>query len=265
MLVVLSPAKDLDFSNSPHEGLEFSAPHFVDEAAKLAKATKRLSRRDIINLMGVSEKLADLNYQRFQALSPDDDSLADHRMAAAFAFAGDVYRGLEARTLTRPDLEFAQTHLRHLSGLYGLLRPLDAIEPYRLEMGSKLKTRRGANLYDFWGDRIAKALDADLANHEDKVVINLASDEYARAIDRKALKARLVNVAFKDVKDGKARSLFLYVKRARGLMARWIIENRITSPERLADFDVEGYRLDNDASRPDALIFKRPQPMKKAA
>lgn len=264
MLVVLSPAKDLNFDTSGTDPRTFTQPRLGADLAELAEVTKGLTRQDLRDLMGISDKLADLNYLRFQALAPSQTSM-DGRMAAALAFAGDVYRGLDARSFDQDALAFAQEHLRHLSGLYGLLRPLDAIAPYRLEMGTRLRTDRGATLYAFWGARIAEAINADLDGHNHRVLVNLASEEYAKAIDRSALDARVVTVSFKDIKDGKARSLFMYVKRARGLMARWIIENRITNPDALQDFAVDGYALHQDASKPEALIFTRPQPAKKAA
>ncbi len=264
MLVVLSPAKNLDFSPSPLSPDEFTQPALHHDAAELAQTTKKLSRSDIKTLMGISDDLANLNHQRFQTLAPST-SETEGRMAAAFAFNGDVYRGFDARSLSQDDLAFAQSHVRHLSGLYGLLRPLDAIEPYRLEMGTRLATKRGANLYAYWGDRVAQQLNADMVGHEDAVVVNLASDEYAKVIDRKALTAPMINVGFKDIKDGKARSLFMYVKRARGLMARWIVRNRITRRDQLSDFAEEGYSLSPDMSIDGSLVFTRPQPAKKAA
>ena len=259
MLVVLSPAKNLDFSPVDHPPA--TQPALIEETAKLAKTTRGLSRAKLKALMGISEPLADLNHARFQAF----DAAAEDGLPAALAFAGDVYRGLDARTLKTKDLLWAQDRLRILSGLYGVLRPLDAIQPYRLEMGTKLHTRRGEDLYSFWGPRIAKELDADAADHAAPVIVNLASNEYFKAVDRKALKTPMVSATFLDVKDGKARALFMFVKRARGLMARWIIENRIETPDDLKDFSVEGYRFSKADSSDGALVFQRPQPAKKAA
>lgn len=266
MLVLLSPAKDLNFEPAALGPDQFTAPRLADDIADLSDVTNTLTRQDLRDLMGISDKLADLNFQRFQDLSDAHQDKAG-LMAAAFAFAGDVYRGLDARSLSADDMAFAQTHVRHLSGLYGLLRPLDAIAPYRLEMGTRLKTPRGNTLYEFWGRQIADTINADLdiASPDDRVVLNLASEEYFKAVDKKALNARVISVGFKDIKDGKARSLFMFVKRARGLMTRWVVENRITNPADLAGFDVEGYTIDTDASSDDALVFTRPQPAKKAA
>jgi len=259
MLVVLSPAKNLDFSPIKHPPA--TRPALIAETAKLSITTHQLTRARLKALMGISDKLAELNYERFQAF----DAGAENGMPAALAFAGDVYRGLDARSLKARDLTWAQKRLRTLSGLYGVLKPLDAIQPHRLEMGTKLATRRGEDLYDFWGPRIAEQLDADLGGHKAKVIINLASNEYFKAVDKKALKAPILNFNFQDVKDGKARTLSMFVKRARGLMARWIIENRIEDPAVLKDFNVEGYRFTPDASSEDSLVFQRPQPAKKAA
>lgn len=258
MLTLLSPAKNLDFS-AVDDAPAFTKPVLLDQTRALAKVTKSLSAGDLKRLMGISDDLASLNRERFQAFEGEGDG-----MAAAYAFAGDVYRGLDARSLTAQDMGYAQDHLRLLSGLYGVLRPLDAIEPYRLEMGTRLKTDRGETLYAFWGARIAEQLNADLGAG-DGVIVNLASKEYFSAVDRKTLNARIITPAFKDVKDGKARVLFMYAKRARGLMARWIIENRIDAPDALKAFDVEGYRFDAEASSESDWVFQRPQPAKKAA
>ena len=261
MLVLLSPAKKLDFAPIKHPPA--TAPVLIEETARLAKTARQLSRAKIKAMMSLSDDLAQLNYERFQAF--DVEKNADG-FPAALAFAGDVYRGLEARTLKADDLKWAQEHLRILSGLYGVLRPLDAIQAYRLEMGTKLHTRRGESLYDFWGPRIAKSLKADLEGSKEPAILNLASDEYFKAVDLKALKAPVQTVKFQDVKDGKARSLFLFVKLARGLMARWVIENRVDRLEDVKSFNVEGYKFDPAASSEAAWVFKRPQPpLKKAA
>ena len=257
MLILLSPAKNLDWSPSP-AGLPRTAPALGKDAAALAKVARKLSAGDLKRLMGISDKLADLNRARFQAL--DLAAPLDEGKQAALAFNGDVYQGLDAKSLTADDLAFAQHHVRILSGLYGLLRPLDAIQPYRLEMGTRLATARGADLYAFWGARIAKALNADLAGHATPVIVNLASDEYASAVDRKAHGAPMIAPRFLDVKDGKARPVFLFFKRARGLMARYAIQHRITDPEALKGFDLDGYRFDAAASDESSWTFTRPQP-----
>ncbi|MGD2132892.1 MAG: peroxide stress protein YaaA [Maricaulaceae bacterium] len=260
MLTLLSPAKKLDFSPAPHP--RASRPVLMEETAKLATTARRLSKAKIKAMMSLSDDLAKLNHERFQAFDADKN---DQGFPAALAFAGDVYRGLDARSLPGEDLLWAQDHLRMLSGLYGVLRPLDAIQPYRLEMGTKLHTRRGETLYDFWGARIAKALKADLESHDERAVVNLASDEYFKAVDVKALGAPVVSFKFQDVKDGKARSLFLYVKLARGMMARWMIDNRIDCVEGLKDFNVEGYKFEPGDSSGDVWVYKRKQPPAKKA
>jgi uncharacterized protein len=262
MLILLSPAKNIDYS-PPVQTVAATLPRMGQDIAALAKVTVKLSRAQIGKLMHISDALADLNWQRFQTLSATLSQ--GETLQAILAFNGDVYQGLSARTLTPDDLTWAQDHLRILSGLYGLLRPLDGIAAYRLEMGSRLKTRRGEDLYDFWGSRIAKALNSDLADDLAPVVVNLASTEYFRAVDKKPLKARLVTCHFKEVKDGQARVLSFYAKKARGMMARFAVENRLDRPEALKDFNSEGYRFDGPTSSADTWVFVRPQPPLKVA
>jgi uncharacterized protein len=261
MLLLLSPAKNLDFSPPPLE-VPRTAPRLGADIAALSKVTARLKKAEIARLMDLSDALADLNHQRFQALDPHNTG--DGTLQAALAFNGDVYRGLSARDLGGEDLAWAQDNVRILSGLYGVLRPLDVIAPYRLEMGTRLKTRRGNSLYDFWGPRIAQLIKADLDGHACPVVINLASTEYFGAVDVKALKARVVTCAFHEVKDGQSRILSFYAKAARGLMARYAIDHRITDPEGLKAFDTAGYAFDPAASKADTWVFSRPQPDLKA-
>ncbi len=255
MLIVLSPAKALDFTLGP-AGAALSQPRLLDQTAELAKTTRRLKAADLKRMMALSDSLAILNRERFQAFDPESDD----GLQAAFAFNGEVYLGLKARELAPKDLAWAQDRVRILSGLYGLLRPLDAIQPYRLEMGVRIKTRRGASLYDFWGARIAEALDADLADHKDKVIVNCASTEYFSAVDRTALKASVVSCRFLEEKDGEARVIAFYAKRARGQMARYAIEGRIERAEDLRGFDVAGYRYAADLSSEAEYVFRRPQP-----
>ncbi len=262
MLTLLSPAKNLNFDPAPSAPTP-TKPVFLKDTRELSEETRALTPAKLKKLMGISDKLADLNHERFQAFRGDGKS--NTQKQAVLAFNGDVYFGLEAKTLSKDDLAFAQDHLRILSGLYGLLRPLDAIEPYRLEMGSSLKNARGKNLYDFWGDKIAKEINKTVKTHDDPAVVNLASKEYCSAVDKTVLKANLVTPAFKEEKDGKLRSLFFYAKRARGMMARWIIQNRITSTDQLKDFTEAGYRYQEDASSETDLLFTRPQPATKAA
>jgi uncharacterized protein len=257
MLILLSPAKNLDFTPVAPE-LALTHPRMSDDIAALAKVTVKLTRPKIAKLMHLSDKLADLNWHRFQELMPTLES--DATLQAVLAFNGDVYQGLSARTLSAEDLDWAQDHLRVLSGLYGLLRPLDAIAPYRLEMGTRLKTKRGNSLYEFWGSRISKAINSDLDSATEPVVINLASTEYFGAVDKKALKARVITCHFKEIKDGEARILSFYAKKARGMMARYAIEGRIDRPEGLQDFSVEGYRFDPAVSKANDWVFTRAQP-----
>jgi uncharacterized protein len=257
MLLLLSPAKSLDFSPAP-DAPEVTEPVLMDQVAILSKTTRGLTKPKLKALMGISDDLAALNRERFQAFStaPEPDAVKP----AILAFNGDVYRGLDAGSLERAALDWAQDHVRILSGLYGVLRPYDALQPYRLEMGTRLKTRRGETLYDFWGKHIAKALNADLGGDESPTVINLASKEYFSAVDRKALKARVITCDFKDIKDGKARTLGFFAKYARGLMARFAAETGAERPEDLKAFDREGYAFDAGLSTDNTWVFSRPQP-----
>ncbi|MEN9874835.1 MAG: hypothetical protein RL186_1732 [Pseudomonadota bacterium] len=262
MLTLLSPAKNLDFTPAPFE-LPLTQPILGDETQALTKVTAKLSRKQIARLMDLSDNLADLNWHRFQALAAPLQE--DETRQAILAFNGDVYQGLGARALAPEDLNWAQDHVRILSGLYGLLRPLDAIAPYRLEMGTALKTKRGRNLYQFWGQRLSKALMADLTDHKTPAIINLASQEYAGAIDRKAVSAPVITCHFKEVRDGQARVLGFFAKRARGLMAQFIIDNRIEEPDALKGFQAEGYCFDKAQSTQTEWVFTRPQPPAKGA
>jgi cytoplasmic iron level regulating protein YaaA (DUF328/UPF0246 family) len=256
MLFVLSPAKTLDFAPAP-QSLPATRPDMAAETKKLSAVTRTLKAADLRRLMDISEPLAALNVARFRAFEPKG---TDADVQAALAFAGDVYNGLDARHLDAEALAWAQDRLRILSGLYGLLRPLDLIQPYRLEMGTRLATDRGATLYDFWGDRLAKALNKAAEGHADKTLINLASQEYFGAVDAKALKLATLACAFKDEKDGEARIVSFYAKHARGLMARFAILNRIEKREDLKAFDSGGYRFRKDLSSETEWVFTRPQP-----
>jgi cytoplasmic iron level regulating protein YaaA (DUF328/UPF0246 family) len=253
MLIVLSPAKRLDWSET---GLQTTEPVFPREAATLAGHARQLTLGDLKSLMGLSDDLARLNRDRFRAFIPAPDPGSTR--PAIRAFAGDTYVGLDARSLDSESLDWAQDHLRILSGLYGLLRPRDAIQPYRLEMGSRLRTRRGAKLYDFWGDRIARALNEAAGAIGTDVILNCASQEYFGAVDRKRLGLRVLTPTFLEDRDGEGRTIGLFAKRARGAMARFVIDRRITDPEGLVDFDAMGYRFDPAASAPDAPVFRRP-------
>lgn len=255
MLVVVSPAKSLDMDPVDVPATD---PVFQDDAVRLSKTAKNLTLKELKNLMSISDDLARLNRDRFKsfAVAPEPAMTKP----AALAFNGDTYQGLEARTLTEDDLSWAQDHLRILSGLYGLLRPLDAIQPYRLEMGSRLKTRRGKSLYDYWGDTIAKALNTQAEDVGTDTLINCASQEYFGAADRKALNLRVITPVFMEVKDDKPRIVSFFAKRARGAMARFVVENRVTDADGIKDFAAGGYAYDPDLSEGDKWVFVRDYP-----
>ena len=255
MLVTISPAKSLDLTPI---ALTPTQPQFSADAVRLARTMRGQTLGQLRDLMGISDDLARLNRDRFRAFS--DAPGADAVKPAAWMFAGDTYQGLEAATLEAEDIAFAQDHLCILSGLYGLLRPLDGIQPYRLEMGSRLKTRRGASLYDYWGDTIAKALNARAVEVGTDTLVNCASQEYFGAADRPALKLRVVTPQFLEVKDGRPRVVSFFAKRARGAMARFIVQHRITDAEGIKDFDAGGYRFDADLSEGDTWAVVRDYP-----
>ncbi len=254
MLALLSPAKSLDFERSCDLSL-MSQARLLDQSAMLARKLKTLSRKSIASMMTLSDALTELNYQRFQDLDLSPE--ADGQKPAILAFAGDVYVGLDAGSLDAPQLLAAQDKLRILSGLYGLLRPLDGIQPYRLEMGRSLTTSRGKTLYAFWGSRITQLLEHDLAASGSAFVINLASQEYFKAVKPKELSVPVITPDFKEWRDGRLTSISFSAKRARGLMARFMLTNDVRSPEDLKHFQVEGYRFDPEASRGNTWIFAR--------
>ena len=254
MLFLLSPAKSLDYE-TPLGELPHSQPLFPEQSAELIAVLRTQSPQQIAALMHLSDNLAALNVARYQAFSPR--ATARNARQAALAFNGDVYGGLQAGTLALEDLRWAQKHLRILSGLYGVLRPLDRMQPYRLEMGTALATPRGSNLYQFWGGRIAQYLDAELAASRQPTVVNLASQEYFKAVDRKLLQARVVECQFEEYKAGNYKVVSFFAKRARGLMARYAIVHRIATPAKLRQFDMEGYAYDEQASEPNRLVFRR--------
>ncbi len=257
MLTLLSPAKKLNF-DAPQTALEPTAPRLTADTVELAKVAKKQTPADLKRLMHISDALAELNADRFKAFNLKGQS--NSAKMAGLVFDGDVYWGLDADTLDDAELQYAQNHVRILSGLYGVLRPLDAIQAYRLEMGTKLETKRGKSLYDFWGRTIADTLNDDLEGHADSTIVNLASNEYFKAVDKKALGQPVITAKFLNVKDGEARALMYYAKFARGLMARWIVRNRVERAADLRDFDVEGYKLDKKASSDIELVFSRKQP-----
>lgn len=261
MLTLLSPAKKLNM-DPVETPLPVTKPRLREDTYELATVAKSQSADDLKRLMHISDNLAEMNFERFQAFNLDNKS--NSAKPAGLAFDGDVYWGLEAASLSEDALSYAQDHLRILSGLYGVLRPMDAIQPYRLEMGTKMANDRGKSLYEFWGSRIADRLKADLSGHDDKTIVNLASNEYFKAVDRDALGQTVIGAKFLNVKDGKARSLMYYAKHARGTMARWIMENQVDRADGLKDFDADGYAYDASASTEDELVFARPQPPKKS-
>ncbi|WP_375550944.1 peroxide stress protein YaaA [Rhodophyticola porphyridii] len=250
MLTVISPAKRLDWAP---RAVEMSAPAFQDDADALAEVARGLSVRELGALMHISDDLARLNHERFQRFAEDRDDLRP----AALAFAGDTYTGLEAASLDPDDLRFAQQRLRILSGLYGLLRPLDAIRPYRLEMGSRLSTPRGPSLYAYWGDRLARALNAEAERTNSDTLINCASVEYFSAVDAGALDLRVITPTFLEDKPGGPKIVSFFAKKARGAMARFIIEHRLTQPEHITEFAIGGYRYAPDLSTDTKPAFLR--------
>ena len=255
MLVIISPAKSLDMD--PVDVVA-TVPEFQNDAIRLSKTARNLTLTQLKRLMSISDNLARLNRDRFKAFA--DHPRAEMVKPAALAFNGDTYQGLEAKTLNADDLAWAQDHLGILSGLYGVLRPLDEIQPYRLEMGSRLKTRRGTSLYDYWGDTIAKALNERASQAGTDTLINCASQEYFGAADRKALKLRVITPQFLEVKDDRPRIVSFFAKRARGAMARFVVENRLTDADDILDFGTGGYAYDADLSMPDKPVFLRNYP-----
>lgn len=251
MLTVISPAKTLDFESQPCTQ-NYSQPKFLDQSQLLINELKELSAPAIASLMKLSDKLAGLNLARFQSWQAPFNP--DNAKQAVLAFKGDVYAGLDAETLSEQSFTFAQQHLRILSGLYGVLKPLDLIQPYRLEMGTKFANSRGDNLYQFWGDALREEIDNTT---DDDIVINLASNEYFKALQAKKLKARIITPVFKDWKNGQYKIISFYAKKARGLMSRYIIDHQIDEPELLKDFNSEGYRYSEEMSEGDNWVFIR--------
>ena len=255
MLITLSPAKSLDMSPVAVAPTE---PAYLEDANRLAKTMRNRPLKDLKALMGLSDDLARLNRDRYREY--EEAPAPDRVKPAALAFNGDTYLGLEAKTLTEDDLRWAQDRLCILSGLYGLLRPLDAIQPYRLEMGSRVKTRRGGSLYDYWGDTLAKALNAQAEAQGTRHLINCASQEYFTAANRKALNLDVITPQFMEVKNGRPRIVSFFAKRARGAMARFIIENRLDDPRDIKGFTAGGYAFDPDLSDAASFVFLRDYP-----
>lgn len=257
MIITLSPSKGQDFE-TPIADVAATVPRMLDDTRLLIEELRRYKPEEIRSLMEVSDKIAALNVERYKAFHLP--FTRENARPALFAFKGDVYRGIEPRDYRDEELAFAQQHLRILSGLYGCLRPLDLIQPYRLEMKTKLKNPRGDNLYQFWGDRITRCLNEELKRQQEPTLVNLASNEYFRAVKPKLLEGRLLQINFKEVKNGKARVIAVFAKRARGLMADYIIRHRLEASEPLKQFDREGYGFSAGDSDENQWTFVRPQP-----
>ncbi len=254
MLITISPAKRLDLGKQALTDA-YSRPDLLKDSRVLIKRLRQLSPQDLSKLMGISPRLADENHQRYAAWrTPFTTANAKQ---AVLMFQGDVYQGLDAPSYDREDFAFAQEHLRILSGLYGVLRPLDLIQPYRLEMGSRLTTERGKNLYEFWGDRITRNLNKALAAQGDDLLVNLASNEYFKSVLAARIKGRVITVAFKEKRSGSLRVIGMFAKKARGLMTTYIVKNRLSDMADLKGFDLDGYRFDGRASSEKEWVFAR--------
>ena len=254
MLMLLSPAKTLDYE-TPATTNSFSIPDYLGKSSELVKVLKQKSFLDLMELMQVSQKIAELNVERFNQWKLPFST--ENAKQAVLAFKGDVYIGLDASALSETRLAYTQSHLRILSGLYGLLRPLDLMQPYRLEMGLKLTTKKGENLYQFWGEKITDALNVLLAKQDEPVLINLASNEYFKSVQKKNLDGRLITPEFKDWKNGKYKMISFFAKKARGLMVRYAIDHNIQKAEVLQNFDYDGYHFNLELSRADKWVFSR--------
>ena len=252
MLIVLSPAKSLDLETPPTTSLH-STPDFLDHSAQLIERMRQFSPAEVGSLMGISDALSSLNVARYASWMPE---LTEARQAI-MAFNGDVYAGFEARTLQSDQLDYAQSRVRILSGLYGLLRPLDLIHPHRLEMGTRLSTARGKDLYAFWGDTITDALNRTAGEQGAKVLVNLASEEYFKSVRPRQLTVPVITPVFEDWKNGKYKIISFYAKRARGMLARYAAVNGVRDPEQLKQFDVDGYGFVPDASNDTSWVFRR--------
>ncbi|MEB0042920.1 MULTISPECIES: peroxide stress protein YaaA [unclassified Pseudomonas] len=257
MLMVISPAKTLDFE-TPSVTKRFTQPQYLDHSQELIVQLRELAPAQIADLMHLSDKLSGLNAARFGSWTPD--FTPENAKQALLAFKGDVYTGLQAENFTDADFTYAQDHLRMLSGLYGLLRPLDLMQPYRLEMGTKLANARGKDLYAFWGTQISEWLNQALLEQGDDLLLNLASNEYFSAVKRSALNARIINTQFRDLKNGQYKIISFYAKKARGMMSRFVIKEQINTPEALKQFDAHGYHYSPAHSKTDTLVFLRDTP-----
>ena len=254
MLMVISPAKTLDYE-SPLATNSYSIPDYLENSAELVEIMKKKSLRDLVNMMQVSQKIAELNVERFKSWKLPFSPV--NARQALLAFKGDVYTGLDTSTLSEEDFDYAQSHLRILSGLYGLLRPLDLIQPYRLEMGLKLNSKRTKTLYQFWGEKITDGLKTLLEEHDNPVLINLASNEYFKSVNSNNLKCKLITPEFRDLKNGKYKIIQFFAKKARGLMVRYAIDHSISKPEDLKKFDYAGYFFNSELSHSEHWVFSR--------
>ena len=257
MLITLSPSKGQDFIAAPLSK-KYSKPADLKDSELLIKELKKVKSKQLQELMTVSENIAKLNVDRYKSFTTP--FTGKNAKQAIFAFKGDVYAGLKLEEFTEDDYSYAQDHLRILSGLYGCLRPMDLIQPYRLEMKTRLKNDRGENLYQFWGDRITKSINKELKKQKEPVLVNLASNEYFKSVKPKLLDGRLLNINFKETKDGKTRIVAIFAKRARGLMTDYIIRNRIEKPEDIKKFKLGGYKFNKSLSDDRQWTFERPQP-----
>lgn len=256
MIVVLSPAKSLDFESKPLTK-KHTIPVYLEDSQELIDKLAKMSKPKVAQLMGISEKLSELNVQRYRDWRTP--FTLENAKQALLAFQGDVYQGFDCEQWKAADFTFAQKHIRILSGLHGVLRPLDLIQPYRLEMGTKLKTARGKDLYAFWGSKITDAIHLAIKSSRSKVLVNLASNEYYRSLNPEHITAAIVEPVFKDEKNGQYKVISFFAKKARGLMANYIVRNRVTAPEALKDFEVDGYRFDSKSSDERTFTFLREQ------
>ncbi len=253
MIIIISPAKSLNLD--PVDYSDHSTPRMLEKSKELVDVLKKKSKNNLKELMGVSDKIAELNVARYQQF--ETPFTPRNAKPAIWTFSGDVYTGLQADSFSDDDLAFAQDHLRILSGLYGLLQPMDLIQPYRLEMGLPLKNRRKKNLYEFWDTQITELINQDLEKNNDDILLNLASQEYFRSVKPAALKGRVVHVSFKENRNGQYKVISFNAKKARGNMARQIIQQRLTNPEQLRDLDVDGYYFNDSMSNESEMVFTK--------
>jgi len=256
MLIVVSPAKKLDY-DTPAKTKQNTTPDFLEHSQILIDRLRQFSAVDIAELMHLSMKLAELNFDRYEGWQLPLST--DNAKQAMFAFKGDVYTGLDAESFSAADIKFAQKHFRMLSGLYGLLRPLDLMYPYRLEMGTRLDNERGKNLYEFWGNIITDAINKQLKASKSEHLINLASNEYFKSVKTKEINAEIITPAFKEYKNGEYKMIGIYAKKARGLLSRYIIQNQLSDPEDIKNFDLDGYKFNSKVSKGNNWVFTRRQ------